>query len=155
VKAVQELSEQNGRLQAQLSELAELVYSLQEKDANPALQKSRSSAEPASELQDAAGSGASLQQNSPNPFSQTTVIRYALPQTGSAAQLVVSSAAGQVVRQLPLQLGTDSVTIEGGALAAGVYYVLSLRRQQFGRYKNNGANEVKEMCNEKVSIHTV
>ncbi|MDR1022220.1 MAG: tail fiber domain-containing protein, partial [Prevotellaceae bacterium] len=35
VKAVQELSEQNDRLQAQVNELAELVYNLQGKDADP------------------------------------------------------------------------------------------------------------------------
>jgi hypothetical protein len=73
-------------------------------------------------LQSLATNGASLQQNSPNPFSQSTVIRYTLPQTDKAAQLVVSSTAGSIVRQIPLQPGTDSVTIEGGALAVGIYY---------------------------------
>ncbi|MDR1341965.1 MAG: T9SS type A sorting domain-containing protein [Prevotellaceae bacterium] len=73
-------------------------------------------------IQDAASSGASLQQNTPNPFNQATLIRYTLPQTCSSAQLVVSSTAGSVVRQIPLQAGTDSITIEGGALSAGIYY---------------------------------
>jgi hypothetical protein len=129
VKAAQELSEQNDRLQAQndqmqaqINELTELVYGLLGKDANPALLKSKSANEAAAGGQGLAGSGASLQQNSPNPFGQTTVIRYTLPQTGSSAQLVVSSAAGRVVRQLPLQQGTDSITIEGGSLAVGIYY---------------------------------
>lgn len=122
VKAAQELSAQNDRLQAQINELAGLVYSLLGKDANPALLKSRSAGEPAAGGQGLAGSGASLQQSTPNPFSQTTVIRYTLPQACSSAQLVVSSTAGQVVRQVPLQAGTDSVTIEGGALAVGIYY---------------------------------
>jgi hypothetical protein len=67
--------------------------------------------------------GASLQQNSPNPFSQSTVIRYTLPQTDKQAQLVVSSMAGQIVRQIPLQSGeAGSITIEGGSLSAGIYH---------------------------------
>jgi hypothetical protein len=121
VKAVQELSEQNDRLLAQLNELTELVYSLQGKDNAPALEENAPETK-STGLQDATSSGASLQQNSPNPFSQATAIRYTLPQTGKAAQLVVSSTAGSIVRQIPLQPGTDSVTIEGGALAAGIYY---------------------------------
>jgi hypothetical protein len=63
-----------------------------------------------------------LQQNSPNPFSQSTTIRYTLPQTGKQAQMVISNTAGNVVRQIPLQPGTGSITIEGGALSAGIYY---------------------------------
>jgi hypothetical protein len=123
VKAVQELSEQNDRLQAQVNELAELVYNLQGKDADPALLKSRNAVESASGLQDVVSNVASLQQNNPNPFSQSTVIRYNLPQTYSSAQLVVSNTAGQIVRQVPIASGgADSVTIEGVALPTGNYY---------------------------------
>ena len=118
-ETAQELSEQNSRLQAQVTELAELVYSLQEKYAAA---ESRNENELSPKVQDVASSGASLQQNNPNPFSQSTVIRYTLPQNGNPAQLVVRNAAGQLVRQIPLQPETDSVTIEGGALASGIYY---------------------------------
>jgi hypothetical protein len=110
VKAVQELS-------AQVNELTELVSSLQEKDASAALPKSESATK-------AVASGASLRQNIPNPFNQSTTIHYTLPQEYSSAQLVVSNTAGQVVRQIPLP-GSDttgSITIEGGALLAGTYY---------------------------------
>jgi hypothetical protein len=129
VKAVQELSAQNDRLQAQndqmqaqISELTELVYSLLEKDSTSAVSQ-RSDAEPtANRLQDEANGGASLQQNIPNPFNQSTVIRYTLPQVYASAQLVVSNTAGVIVRKIPLQPGTNSITIESGALAVGVYY---------------------------------
>ncbi|MDR1122319.1 MAG: T9SS type A sorting domain-containing protein, partial [Dysgonamonadaceae bacterium] len=63
-----------------------------------------------------------LQQNIPNPFSQSTVIRYTLPQTGKQAQMVITGTSGSVIRKIPLQSGTDSITIEGGALSAGIYY---------------------------------
>jgi hypothetical protein len=74
-------------------------------------------------LQAVASVGASLQQNSPNPFSQSTVIRYTLPQTDKPAQLVVSGTDGRIVRQIPLPSGeAGSITIEGGNLPAGIYY---------------------------------
>ncbi|MDR0567435.1 MAG: tail fiber domain-containing protein [Prevotellaceae bacterium] len=124
VKAVQELSEQNDRLQAQVHELAELVYSLQGKDAAPSATtpKSKSTGESGTGLQVLAG--ASLQQNVPNPFSQSTVIRYTLPQACASAQLVVTATSGQAVRQIPLSCsgGAGSIAIEGGALPAGSYF---------------------------------
>jgi hypothetical protein len=130
VKAVQELSEQ-------VNELTEMVYKLQGKDADPALLKSRSTGEFATELQDAAGSDASLQQNSPNPFNQSTIIRYTLPQADKPSQLVVNSMAGTIVRQIPLQSGTDSITIEGDTLAAGIYY--------YSLYVGNSLVDTKKM----------
>jgi hypothetical protein len=115
VKAVQELS-------TQVNELTALVNRLQGKDVAPALLKSENVAESATGLQDLTSSGASLQQNTPNPFNQTTIIRYTLPQTGKLAQIVISNTAGKIVRQIPLSGGIDSITIEGGALSAGIYY---------------------------------
>jgi hypothetical protein len=126
VKAVQELSEQNERLQAQINEL-------QEKDAL----RSGNAVESTTGLQDLASNGASLQQNSPNPFSQSTVIRYTLPQTGKQAQMVISNTAGNVVRQIPLQPGTNSITIEGGALSADIYY--------YSLYVENSLIDTKKM----------
>ena len=92
------------------------------KDADTTLQQSSNATELPTGVQDAAGNGASLQQNVPNPFSQSTVIRYALPPTGNPAQLVIRNTAGTIVRQIPLQPGTDSVTVEGDALASGLYF---------------------------------
>jgi hypothetical protein len=124
VKAVQELSTQNDQLQTQVNELTKLVYSLQGKDAGLTLLRSGSADESATGLQELTGSGVSLEQNIPNPFNQTTVIRYTLPQICNSAQIVITNPAGSVVRQIPLSVsgGTDSITIEGGALSAGIYY---------------------------------
>jgi hypothetical protein len=84
--------------------------------------KSKSDNESGTRLQEPAG--ASLQQNVPNPFSQSTAIRYTLPQACSSALRVVTGAAGQVVRQMPLSCsaGAGSIAIEGGALPAGSYF---------------------------------
>jgi hypothetical protein len=123
VKAVQELS-------AQVNELTALVAVLQEKDAPDQL-RSGSTGEAALPI-----SGASLQQNSPNPFSQTTVIRYTLPKTDKQAQIIVSNTAGNIVKQIPLD-ETGSVTIEGGSLSAGIYY--------YSLYVGSGLIDTKKM----------
>jgi hypothetical protein len=115
VKAVQELS-------AQVNELTALVNSLQGKDAELALLKSGNAVESVTGLQDLTANAASLQQNVPNPFNQSTVIRYTLPQACKSAQIVISNTAGNIIRQIPLQSETDGITIEGGALSAGIYH---------------------------------
>jgi hypothetical protein len=129
VKAVQELSEQNERMQAQINEL------LQEKAAL----RSGNAGESATGVQQLIAGGASLQQNSPNPFTQSTVIRYTLPQTSHSAQMVITATAGNVVRQIPLPGSgeTGSVTIEGGALSAGIYY--------YSLYVDNRLIDTKQM----------
>ncbi|MDR1120194.1 MAG: tail fiber domain-containing protein, partial [Dysgonamonadaceae bacterium] len=139
VKAVQELSEQNDRLQAQVNELTELVSGLLGEEPESGALRSKSAVEPASGLQDVAGSGVSLQQNIPNPFHQSTVIRYTLPPTGQQAQMVITGASGRVIRKIPLSAsdGPGSITIEGGALAAGIYY--------YSLYIGNSLVDTKKM----------
>jgi hypothetical protein len=53
------------------------------------------------------------------------------------AQMVISSAAGNVIRQIPLPSGTDSITIEDGTLPTGVYY--------YSLYVGNGLVDTKKM----------
>jgi hypothetical protein len=97
VKAVQELSEQNDRLQvqmqaqndqmqAQIDELTERLSGLLGEGSESGALRSKNAVEPSPGLQDAAYSGTSLQQNIPNPFHQSTVIRYTLPPTGQYAR---------------------------------------------------------------------
>ena len=45
-------------------------------------------------------SGASLEQNAPNPFNSNTVIRYNVPASASAAQIVVTNTNGNTVKHL-------------------------------------------------------
>jgi hypothetical protein len=105
---------------------------------NDFLPVSGSTGEQVPGLQDAASCGAALQQNSPNPFNQSTVIRYTLPQTGKSAKIVISNTAGRIVRQIPLQSGgTGSITVEGGTFPAGVYY--------YSLYMDNHPVDTKKM----------
>jgi hypothetical protein len=70
-------------------------------------------------------------------LNEPTVIRYTLPQTGKQAQMVISNTAGNIVRQIPLPSGTDSITIEGGSLPTGVYY--------YSLYAGNSLVDTKKM----------
>ena len=101
-KAVQELSTQNDSLQTQIdtqqkinvdlqnqiAELKSIVQTLATKSGiviNQQSEKIRS---------------ASLQQNIPNPFSNTTTINYTLPQKYSSAKIIVVDKAGKVLKEV-------------------------------------------------------
>ena len=123
VKAVQELSAQNDSLQEQVNELTRLVNKLLEKDDKSNVLKSASSDTSATGLTELTNVAASLEQNIPNPFNQTTVIRYTLPETCTSAKILITNNGGKIIQQIPLSAtgGTDSITIKGGSLQADVY----------------------------------
>jgi hypothetical protein len=65
-----------------------------------------------------------LSQNYPNPFNPSTVISYGLP-NNSHVRLEVYDALGKLVETLvdkDLESGQYQVRLDGGGLAAGVYY---------------------------------
>ncbi|MFT3701911.1 MAG: tail fiber domain-containing protein [Agriterribacter sp.] len=87
VKAVQQLSGKNDSLQQEIATLKQDLAQIQ------SLLKIKSSA--ASTL-----SGASVAQNSPNPFRGNTIIPYEVPEEGNAvAQIVIYDAAGKTIKQ--------------------------------------------------------
>lgn len=64
-----------------------------------------------------------LAQNTPNPFTENTTIRFYLPQGSKNAHIKVFDRNGAVLRMFSLTgEGTGSIEIEGGAMAAGSYY---------------------------------
>jgi hypothetical protein len=63
-----------------------------------------------------------LQQNAPNPFSQTTNIGYYLPETIHNAALYLYDMNGTQIRSIPLtSKGNGSITINGYELHPGMY----------------------------------
>jgi hypothetical protein len=122
VKAVQELSEQNDRLQEQVKELTERISELQEKNADLALLRSENAGKSATGLQQITNSGASLRQNSPNPFSQSTQIKYYLPIEVKTAYLCIYDLQGTQLKQRAIPERGEGVQIlYGSELKAGIY----------------------------------
>jgi trimeric autotransporter adhesin len=71
---------------------------------------------------------ARLEQNTPNPFRENTLIRYFLPEGGHRAQIIVTDMAGLQVMAFPLEhQGAGQVLIHGGTLSPGTYvYTLAV-----------------------------
>jgi hypothetical protein len=66
-------------------------------------------------------SSAYLEQNAPNPFSNSTVIRYHVPLDAGSAQLLITDMKGVVVKSLTLTKGKGQVVIDNASLSAGTY----------------------------------
>jgi len=65
---------------------------------------------------------ASLYQNNPNPFSQTTQIKYYLPKTVSKALLCIYDLQGKQLKQILItERGEGTQTINGSEFSAGIY----------------------------------
>lgn len=114
VKAVQELSGENNEMKSEIANLRSEIDQLK----GMIISNNRNAA--SDEL--SVLSGASLQQNIPNPFNHTTTINYTLPQTYSSAKIAVVDKTGKALRQVSIS-GNDrgSITIDASTLAAGAY----------------------------------
>jgi trimeric autotransporter adhesin len=82
-----------------------------------------------SESQQQSTSGnARLEQNTPNPFHENTLIRYFLPEGTHRAQIIITDMGGTQVMAFPLEhQGAGQVLIHGGTLPSGTYvYTLTI-----------------------------
>jgi len=111
VKAVQELSEQNERMQEQINELKK------ENDLLKISPRSVTSSEQVADMPRAV-----LYQNAPNPFSERTVIKFELHDNTANASIMVFNMQGALVKQFPIQRQQQSITINGSELASGMYF---------------------------------
>ena len=125
VKAVQELSDQNNQLsdqnshlQEQINELTGLVYQLLGKETNEL--RSENGSESVTGLQESTLTGASLEQNIPNPFSERTTIRYSLPETVKTADIYIFNMQGSIVKKVAANR-SGNIEIQGSELQAGMY----------------------------------
>jgi hypothetical protein len=113
VKAVQELSEQNEWLQAQVDELkaGRLTDGLEFRNVADIASTQRG-------LQAAA-----LYQNSPNPFNQTTEIGYYIPEAVKSANIYIYDLNGVLQKNIIIDgYGNGKVAIEASALKVGIYF---------------------------------
>jgi len=113
VKAVQELSATNDSLTAANALLGsrldqiEQVLGIQSNAQNPSVLSL---------------SSARLFQNVPNPFNQSTLINYYLPQNSASALLQITGINGETIKSFALNgTGNGQVTLQTTQLAAGTY----------------------------------
>ncbi len=113
VKAIQELSIRNEELITTVDELETQVQILSDRISTGDVVNNLSNRI----------SSAILEQNTPNPFTLSTTIRYSLPESMKSAHLVVTDTNGKKIRQIPIYgSGSNSMEIETGSLIAGIYY---------------------------------
>lgn len=62
-----------------------------------------------------------LYQNAPNPFTNSTVIKFALPEYTTNASIMIFNLQGALVKQIPVNYQQVSITINGSELTAGMY----------------------------------
>lgn len=103
VKSVQQLSKQNDELKKEVEELKEMVKGNEKGSIK------------------INGTAAQLFQNEPNPFTETTMIKYSIPSAASKAVLKIMSGNGTVVKEFDLKAKNAQVEIAGGQLKAGTY----------------------------------
>ena len=109
VKAVQELSTKNDEKDEKIASLEARLEKLE------ALLNQNSKG--------IAITGATLDQNSPNPFGSTTSIGYTLPKNFSKAQIVITDAAGKLLKSINVSgSGKGNLQLDASLLAAGAYH---------------------------------
>ena len=115
VKAVQELSKQNDSLKAQNNDLLrriERLESLINISSNSSVQLSKN----------IATSDVILEQNFPNPATNTTVIHYTLPHKFSSAQLIITDNNGRMIKRINTSgVGERTLNIDVSTLLPGTY----------------------------------
>jgi len=62
-----------------------------------------------------------LEQNVPNPFNQSTSIKYFLPQNVGNAIIKITNAEGQVLKTFSITSGNGEITLQAAQLKAGTY----------------------------------
>ncbi len=122
VKAVQELSKENDELKARLDKIEQMK----------ATANSASASSTSIELSDAV-----LDQNVPNPLSNSTTIHYKIPSGGKKAELIIKDMGGRVIQQMVLNTSTNgAVNINASSLSSGTYnYSLIVDGRNIGSKK--------------------
>jgi len=106
-----------------IQELKAELDLLKGKDAEPMKARSMNIQEETTDVKDATDFPveATLAQNTPNPFSERTTIRFTLPDNTKNAYIYVFDMSGKMHKQIPVNSSMQSIVIEGHELPAGMY----------------------------------
>ena len=83
--------------------------------------RSEASSRQATAIDDATATRAVLYQNTPNPFTAQTEIRFSLPGDAKQAFIYIFDMNGRMQKQIPVSPSQQSVTVAGYELQAGIY----------------------------------
>jgi hypothetical protein len=121
VKAVQELSKMNDDKDASMDSLKSEIGNLKSEMAEiKAMMVSNQSI--VNGQQSTAIFSASLQQNIPNPFTNSTTINYTLPQKFASAQIVITDKNGNTLKAVNVSgSGKGTLKVDASTLAGGAY----------------------------------
>jgi TolA-binding protein len=124
VKAVQELSKMNDEKDARIDELQKQNNALEKRIERLEAMMNWQSATLASSQSTKMISitDASLEQNIPNPFTNTTTINYTLPKKFTTAQILISDRNGKVLKQVNVSgTGKGTLNVKAATLSSGTY----------------------------------
>jgi hypothetical protein len=136
VKAVQELSKMNDEKDALIAKQQQTLNEVMERLS---LLEKQSGIPGTNQLSNTISSNSvSLEQNIPNPFSNTTTISYNLPPTFISAKLIVTDKMGKILKELNVSgSGKGSLKIDTSTLSSGAY--------QYSLYVDGRLVDTKQM----------
>jgi hypothetical protein len=127
VKGMQELSKMNDAKDSLLAIQQKINADLQKQidELRAMIVSGQSSLVPsntgASVQQSTAFSSASLSQNIPNPFTNSTTISYSISQQFSSAKIIITDKNGNALKQINLSGSKGSVSVDASTLISGAY----------------------------------
>ncbi|HYK43761.1 MAG TPA: hypothetical protein VEV83_01240, partial [Parafilimonas sp.] len=107
IKAVQELSAENTELKSRLDKIEALLSTQAQPQTNTSAQNS-------------AAINARLEQNSPNPFTSETTIRYSLPANTQNAYINFYASSGALLKSVKVAALGGSIRVSSSELPKGV-----------------------------------
>jgi hypothetical protein len=122
VKAVQELSKMNDDKDALIQQQNKKIDDLENRLANLEGLMNLPQSTPNAKRQTLNINNASLEQNIPNPFNQSTVIKYYIPSRFNSAEILITDVNGRSLKRFEIKnAGYGQQTIAANELASGIY----------------------------------
>ncbi len=124
VAALQDQQKQNDDQQKQIDNQQKQIEELKQLVGVKSILRSSEEVDDVTGISSIAGTvgKATLYQNVPNPFNQSTEIRYYIPESSQNAQLCIYNLQGNQIKQIAItERGEGSYQLSGSSLTAGMY----------------------------------